>query len=157
MKWRFLVSLETQLCHVIFFSGNCLMRGCFAWSRHMGGCSAENRHMVFFWKLSGKRAYDAFARTDTWENMWCINITQKPVEDAWFVLPFFAGHCLSWLHREKHHQRTSRDVLVASCIFWRLGHFRTSWFPMNSTTIADLWIVFSSGLSCYCWFLWTVL
>jgi len=31
-----------------YFSGNCLMRGCFA----------EKRHVVFFWKQPGKRASD---------------------------------------------------------------------------------------------------
>ena len=29
LKWKFLGFLETRLCHVMF-SGNCLMRGCFA-------------------------------------------------------------------------------------------------------------------------------
>ena len=35
-------------CIMWCFSGNCLLRGCFA----------ENRHMVFFWKLPGERAFD---------------------------------------------------------------------------------------------------
>jgi len=35
VKQKFLVSLETQLCHGC--SGNCLRRGCFA----------ENKHIVF--------------------------------------------------------------------------------------------------------------
>lgn len=32
MKWKFLASLEMQLCYVIFFFffGNCLMKGCLA-------------------------------------------------------------------------------------------------------------------------------
>lgn len=46
VKWGFLVSLETQLCQVMF-SGNCLL----------GGCFAENRR-VFFWKLSGEGGCD---------------------------------------------------------------------------------------------------
>jgi len=36
VKQKFLVSLETQLCHGCC-SGNCLR----------GGCFAENKHMVF--------------------------------------------------------------------------------------------------------------
>ena len=59
-KWKFLISLKTQLCAVMFFSGNCLMRGCFCWNRHMGGCFPENRQVVLFWKQPGKRPCDVF-------------------------------------------------------------------------------------------------
>ena len=30
----------------------------FCWGRHFGGCFAEKGHMVFFWMLPGKRAWD---------------------------------------------------------------------------------------------------
>ena len=36
------------------------MRECFCRSRHTGECFAENIHVVFFWKLPGKRACDVF-------------------------------------------------------------------------------------------------
>jgi hypothetical protein len=42
MKWKFLVSLETQLGHVVFF---CLMM-----------FFSENRYVAFFWKLCCERA-----------------------------------------------------------------------------------------------------
>jgi hypothetical protein len=60
------------------FSGSCLKRGhvMFYYSRHL-------REYVMFGKG--------------------INITPQTVGDAvwyWFALPFFAGHCLSLLHRQ---------------------------------------------------------
>ena len=39
-------------CVMWCFSGNCLMRGCFA----------ENRHVVFFWKLPGSRACNVWLK-----------------------------------------------------------------------------------------------
>ena len=49
LKWEFLVSLETQSHYVIdVFSGQCLIRGCFA----------EKRQVVDFWKPYGERACD---------------------------------------------------------------------------------------------------
>jgi hypothetical protein len=45
LKWKFIVSLEIQLCHVIFLSENCLLRGYFA--------EADMRE-------------DFWLRTDTW-------------------------------------------------------------------------------------------
>ena len=43
-----------SLVSCYFFSQNCLMR-CFYQSRHLGGCFAEKRHIVFIWKLPGER------------------------------------------------------------------------------------------------------
>ena len=67
----------------------------------MGGCFAENRHVVVYWKQLGKEAYDVLLeRTlerahDVWKG---INITQQTVDDTvwyWFTLPLFAGHCVA--------------------------------------------------------------
>lgn len=51
LKWRFLVSLTTQLCHVIFF-----------------------------WKLSCERSCDALMKAETWEGAWFLekNINRTP-------------------------------------------------------------------------------
>ena len=50
VKWKCLVSLETQLCHVMFFWKLSYER-MFCWSRRMRGC---------------------FADTGTWEDVWCL-------------------------------------------------------------------------------------
>ena len=94
VKWKFLVSLETQLCHVMFFwKSSCermfcwsrRVRGCFCWSRY------ERRHVMF-----GKS----------------ISRTQQTV--VGFTLQDFACLCLSaCLHTEK----SSQERLVA---FWLL-------------------------------------
>jgi len=68
-------------------SGNCLIRGCFCWSRNVGGCFAKNECVVFFWEQPGKKGKWYSAWVDAWENMWClfgkgINITQQTVADG---------------------------------------------------------------------------
>ena len=73
-----------------------------------------------------------------------------------FTLPFFEGHHLSWLHREKCHQRTSGGILAASCRFCGLRPIgRASRFLLDQT--ADSRTVFVNGSSYCCWFLWTEL
>lgn len=61
-QWRFLVSLETQLC---------LMKGCFA----------ENRR--------GFRACDVLL-ADTWEGTWCLGRLEKRTKEllevSWILL-----------------------------------------------------------------------
>jgi hypothetical protein len=56
----------------VMFFRNCLMRRCFCWTRHVGECFAENRHMVFFWKLSEKGACDVL-----------LERTLKKTHDVW--------------------------------------------------------------------------
>ena len=73
----------------------------------------------------------------------------------WYTLPFFPGHPLSWLHRE---QRTSGGVLAASCQVRRLRLIgRALWFLLDWAAVADSWMVFASGSSYHCWFVWTEL
>ena len=75
-----------------FFSGNCLMRGCFCWSRHV----------VLSWRQSGKRPCDVLLeqmleRThDVWKGY-----KYNPTVWHWFALPFFAGQHLLWRCRKK--------------------------------------------------------
>ena len=57
MKWKFPVSFETQLCHMMFFWKLSHVR-MFLPKQTRGKMFAENRHMVFFWKLPGKGACD---------------------------------------------------------------------------------------------------
>jgi hypothetical protein len=67
-------------CNV--FSGSCLMRGCFA----------ENRHVLFFWKLSSERTCDV-SLEHTLER---ISITQQTVDEA-LALVRLAGLCWALL------------------------------------------------------------
>lgn len=45
-----------------FFSGNCLMIGCFA----------KNRHVLFFSASLPVKGHAVFAGADTWEDTWCL-------------------------------------------------------------------------------------
>lgn len=111
-------------CVVGCFSGNCLMKVCISWNRHVRRCFAEDRHVVLFWRQPGKEAWDVLLeqmleRTrDIWKG---YKDNQWTVDDArwyWFTLPFFVGNHLSWLYREK----CTRKLLV---VFW--------WFLAAST------------------------
>ena len=85
-----------------------------------------------------------------------VSITQQTVGRTvwyWFALQFFAGHHLSWLLREKH----TKELLM---VFWwllavsvNLGQLAEPchFFPV------DLWMVFVSGSSYCCWFVWSEL
>ena len=59
----------------------------------MRGCYAENRHMVFFWKLPGKRACNVWLerKCDVWKS-----ITQQRVNDT-LALVCLATLCWSLL------------------------------------------------------------
>ena len=74
----------------------------------------------------------------------------------WFVLSFFAGHHLLWLHREKCTKELLVVFLEASCYFDGLRPIASTLrFLLDKTALAGLCIVFSSGLSSHCWFVWT--
>lgn len=89
--------LSRLSCVMRYFSGNCLLRGCFGWSRHV----------MFFRKLPGKGACDilleqTFERThDVWRGYKC-----KPTDSGQncVILVHLATLCwfhLSWLCTEK--------------------------------------------------------
>ena len=87
--------------------------------RHMVGCFSENKHMMFFAELPGKRACDIFLEL-TLERVW-KGYKYNPADNGCCVafvhlatllvfadhavalgcLAFFADHGLLWLHREK--------------------------------------------------------
>ena len=86
------------------FRKTALWEDIFCWSRHAGGYFAENRHMVFFWKLPGKRACDVLLewtleRTHVWKGFkynpthssWCCG-TDLPLT----LLLVFFGLCWCW-------------------------------------------------------------
>jgi hypothetical protein len=131
-SWNEIFWFLWRLSSVICFSGNCLMRGYFCWSRLMGRCFAENRHITFFWKLPGKRACNALleqmlGRTfDVWKEY-----KYNPTDTVWYRFPlsFFADHHLSWLWRERNAPKNFWWCLAASWRFCRLGRIgRASWF-----------------------------
>ena len=113
------------------------MRGCFAEHRLMGGRFAENRHVVFFWKLPGKGAcgvlpeqmlertrdvregynYNPMAEDHTvWHSFTLPRFAGVPgicshcAENvlALALLAFFTERCLSLLCKEKH----NKELLV---------------------------------------------
>lgn len=118
-----------------YFSGNCLIRVCFCWSKHMGRCFTKNRHILFSWRQPGKRACNVFLEEmlektqDVWKaykyqwtmlddtgtpcHCWALMtlVFTDNTGQYWYALPFFVRHCLSWFHREK---RTKKLLVV----FW---------------------------------------
>ena len=72
-----------------------------------------------------------------------------------FALPSLLILCHDFIET---HQRPSSDILEASCTFsWPNPMGRPLWFPLAWTAIADSWMVFVSGSSCGCWFVWAEL
>lgn len=85
MKWTFLVSLETHLCHVTFF-WKLYYERMFCWSRHMSGYFAESRHVVFLWKLPGKRACDILLEFILeWIHEVWKGYKYNPTDSGWIV------------------------------------------------------------------------
>jgi hypothetical protein len=80
----FWILLESQLCHVMFFSGNWLMRGCFA----------ENRHMVLFCKLPYERSCEVLLE-QTFERTG--DILKKDIYNQKTVVKVLALVCLATL------------------------------------------------------------
>ena len=75
----------------------------------MRGCFAENRHLVFSWKLPGERACDVwlegmFKRTRDVSKS--IGITQQTVNDALALI------CLAGLHGDSLMLASFEDVLA---------------------------------------------
>ena len=109
----------------------------FCWSRHLGGCFAENRHIVFLWKLSGKE-HVMFCWGRCLEGQVtfgkAINIAQQTVDDAARALAhlaFLADRRLLWLCKEK----CTKEFPVTSCHFcvgsgWLAEPFRLSWIEL---------------------------
>lgn len=62
---------DQVLLYDFFFSGNCVMRGCFA----------ENRHVIVFWNLPGERACNV-----------SLDWTLKRTYDVWKVCKYNSTH-----------------------------------------------------------------
>jgi hypothetical protein len=90
LKWKFLVSLETRLCLVIFFSRKCFLRRCFCWSRQIENVLLR-KDRVF---LGAARTKWIYWRKHVLVGKGII-ITLQPMSDAvwcWYSVPFFSGH-----------------------------------------------------------------
>ena len=118
-----------------------------AGAKQVGRYLAENRYMVFFWKIPGKRTCDIFLEwmlkrscnvlegyiyTHTYTNM-------NGVVWYWFILPLFAyHHHLLWLHETKCTKDFLVVFLVTSChLCWFRIIGRPSWWILNQPTVAD--------------------
>lgn len=160
LKWEFLVSLEIQFCHVMFFWKLSYERMLLPKQTHGRMFCWEHTCGVFL-EAARKKGMWCFPRVDTWVmSRKSVNITQQIVDNDtlwhWFTLPLFAVHCLSWLCRKK----CTKELLV---VFWRLlGAFPdSSWlvephsFFWIKMPLLGPWMAFASGSS-YCrWFMWT--
>lgn len=130
MKWKFLDSLDPQLCRVMVF-WKLSYEMVFCWSRRVGRGFVENIHVEFFWKLPGKRACDVLLerRLERTCDVWKV-YKYNPVDSGLF-LPLIAGlhwslltlvfadDSLALVHFAffiETHQRPSRDILAASCL-----------------------------------------
>ena len=63
MTWKFLVSLDTESCHMMV-SGNCLMRGYFAEVDPWEDVLLRTDMWCFSGSCLEKKAYDVFNRVD---------------------------------------------------------------------------------------------
>jgi hypothetical protein len=85
----------------------------------VGGCFAENRHVVFFWKLPGKRACTVLlertlARTlDVWKWYKYNSTILGDTVWHWFTLPLCWSSFVMTSQREMH-QRPKDGVPAAS-------------------------------------------
>ena len=92
----------------------------------MGGCFAENRHMVFFWKLPGKRACGVLLeqmleRThDVWKGYKYIPMDSVQCEMV-LVHLVVVWSAFVMTSERKMHQKSSGGVLTAACCFLGLG------------------------------------
>ena len=106
----------------------------------MKGCFAENRHMMFFLKLSGERACNGSLewmlerKCDVWKEYMYI-----PVDNGFcscIHLPCLLHRSLLVVtsHR-KNHQRTSRDNIAPSSCICRLRRISGAWcFLLHGAT-----------------------
>lgn len=99
-----------------------------------GGWFAQNRPVMFFWKLPGQRSCDVLLewmldRTPDVGKV--ITITQQTVDNpvALVHLAFFTDHLLPWLHRERH----TKELLWYSRGFLLLPRTQADW--------QSLWII----------------
>ena len=146
------------------FSGHCLMRG-YIWE-----------HVLL------KQTHGVFLEVAWEKSMWCldISVTQQwtmecGIGSPCYSLLVFLGfvdaglhwwHCgigppclLWWLPREKCPPKNfswyPSGFLPLLQGPWTLG--RALWFLRDCMSVADSWIVFVSGSSNCCWFVWTEL
>jgi hypothetical protein len=111
-------------------SGNYLMRGCFcceqthgdfleaAWKKKGGGScdvlleqTLERTRDV--WKGYKDNPADCGKCSGTGSSYNSLLVFAEDAACCWFTVPLFAGHHLSWVHREKY----TKELLV---VFWQL-------------------------------------
>jgi hypothetical protein len=99
--WRPLYELEISgffgdsIVSYDVFSGNCLIRGCFCWSRHMRGCFLRTNMWCFVGSFLKKRVCDVLLSRHLREHMMFrkdINTTQQ-----WMALCGIGSPCQSML------------------------------------------------------------
>lgn len=120
---EFLVSLPTQLCHV-----------------------------MFSWQQFCERACDLLLKTDTWKDAWCLERehmeAHRQWEDALAVL-CCATLCWSWwylLHRTWTMEHAPKNFLWYSTDTCQLG--RALLFLLSHVTATALCLVFASEPHC---------
>ena len=140
------------------FSGNRLLRECFA----------ENRHVVFFWKLPGKRACDVLLeqmleRThDVWKGYkynptdsgpCCVTLIWHATL-CWFSLGFADAGLHWWLCEVLVHLAFSADHHL---LWLHSGKFNKNllviFYPLQQIQANRQIHEISSGLNNHCWWL----
>jgi hypothetical protein len=141
-------------------------------------CFAENRHMMFFWKLPGKGhvvlcwsgclgEYVTFGKGMTTTQYTATMPFHFLLVIIWLcwswssltMLGGISSPCYSFLVRvwsDFVERNTPKNFWWCSCCFCGIRLIgRASPFLLDKTAVADLWMVFMSRLSCRCWFVWT--
>jgi hypothetical protein len=152
-KEKILFEVETQFCHVMLFWKLLLKQTCgrmCCWEQTWGvflEAAWKKVHVMFGLSIC-LREYAMFGkdRNRMQHRVYC---------DVWYWFPWHSLLIIICHDFVERNQRSSSNVLKASCHFCRLWTIeRALWFLLDQTGIADSWMMFVSRLSYHCWFLW---
>jgi hypothetical protein len=159
-----LASWENRLCHAMLF-WKLPYEKMVCWSRHVRGCFAENRYVVFFWKLPGERSCDVWKEckynqqtVDGAPALVCLAILcwlsvvmtsyremyKDPLMVFWLLLAASTSTDSGWS------VCGALRFMLYSGLSWCYG-FMFSVCQVDWTATADLCWCFASGLVCCCW------
>jgi hypothetical protein len=143
VKWKLPVSLESQLCQMMFF-----------WATQVKGYLAK----ADMWKkalLKQIQVKGCLAIADTWKDEWWrnINMTTQTVGtrvSVCFALPRYPLlkthiHCVA--------EFLSFGFLKFS---WTPASWQALWFLLDWTDLVGSCVVTTERLDCSCWFVFTV-
>ena len=125
----------------------------------MGGCLAENRHVVFLWKLPGKGAWDVWLE-QTLERTRDVYKGYKynPTDSGWHCGIGSSCHSLLIFANSAvwYYFASPSLLIIVHCDFVERNTPKNFlWYSSGfSLSLGPDWqnLMASSGLNCHCWF-----